>query len=377
MATAAPPLNFSAMAVEIQTLIASHMSPSDLARFSQTSNLSRAISNRPNLYENSLRRLHFPLHIPTPAASLSTFCSILFGGKCKVCGHDTDALPMSYTARIRVCGGPCSDALIKRRIITKIPPVNPQKPKQNQLLLECVKPWMPAVEKSIGRSTFYLKFDLMRAKATLEEAIRLDKFQGKGSAEFPRPREVALLQVWREKALNRARIMKTAQDVLYWQQYEYQPRREKLDKNTSKHLQWILDIRGLDLKSAEALRSPTLRRTIKSWHRDLQQLSPHAFSIIEPLVLREAFLAKAGVPPTAFEYHASDRILCPFCDLKKPFQPDGLILHIYHKHPDQFTRVRETYNVTKGFKYCDLCPRSMKKYAMDGMQKHIAAKHKS
>lgn len=119
---------------------------------------------------------------------------------------------------------------------------------------------------------------------------------------------------------------------------------------------------------------------------------PPAFYVIEPLVLREVLLTSLGLPPPAFKYRKSDRLLCPICDAKKSFLVESLVLHIHHKlalpnqysypptdllfrrHPDEFPRVRETYNVTPGFKYCGLCPQSLKTYAFDGMRKHVAAK---
>ncbi|KAJ7718312.1 hypothetical protein B0H16DRAFT_424231 [Mycena metata] len=147
--------NFNALPVELQTMIASHMSPYDLAKFSHTGRLSREIANRPNLYANALMRMKFPAHIPTPAMSLPVFCLAFFGGgNCRACGKYTDALPFSYTARLRVCGGPCKDELIKHGFIMNIP--RPKKIKQKHLLLQRVEPWMPPIETPIGRKSYLL-----------------------------------------------------------------------------------------------------------------------------------------------------------------------------------------------------------------------------
>ncbi|KAJ7078477.1 hypothetical protein C8R44DRAFT_992716 [Mycena epipterygia] len=373
-AFAAPSANFSSLAVEIQTMVASHMSPFDLVQFSQTSRRSRAISTRSSICADGLRRIGFPSHMPTPAASLAKFCLVFFGGKCTACGKHTDNLPFSYTARIRVCGGPCKDALLKLKIISEIP-ASTQQPTRKNLLLDCLAPWLPPMETPIGRRTYYFHADVVRATEDLKEAIRLDKSQGKMDGRSEEGQVALLLRTWDRKALILPGIMKTAQDVLNWQRTVYTRKREQLDKNVSAHLLCILEIRGLKMKPAELLRSPTLRETIKFWHRDLHALSLHAFSVIEPLVLREVLLTKAGLPPPAFKYRKSDRILCPICDTKKSFLVQSLVIHIHHKHPDEFPRVRETYNVTPGFKYCELCPHSLKMYAFDGMRKHIAAKH--
>ncbi|KAJ7653227.1 hypothetical protein DFH06DRAFT_528733 [Mycena polygramma] len=378
MSLVTPSATFSDLAVEIQTMIASYMSPYDLARFSQTCRLSRAISTRPNLYAEALTRMRFPPDIPTPAMSLPTFCLVFFGGgKCTACGKYTDALPLSYTTRLRVCGGPCKDDLIKRKFVAEIPVV--KKPTPQQLLLDRVKPWMPSLETPIGRGaprTYYLRSDLVRATSRLQEAIRLDKFQGRRkNGESIREREATLLKAWNKNASNLPGIMKTAQDVLQWQRKVYSYERGLLDKRTSKRLVKILQMRGLNMAPAEILRSPTLRQTIKFWHRDLQELSLYAFFTIQPIVLREAFLAKAGVPPPLFEYHKDDRILCPVCNDKKAFLVESLVTHIHHKHPEDFARVRDTYNTTPRFKYCELCPLSMKKFDGGGLKKHLLAKH--
>ncbi|KAJ7449273.1 hypothetical protein FB451DRAFT_1287971 [Mycena latifolia] len=372
---ATPPVNFSSLAAELKTMIASSMSPCDLARFSQTSRQSRAISNRPNLYVDALLRLGFPSHIPTPAASLPQLCLVIFGGgKCKVCGKHTDALPFSYTARIRTCPGPCRNALINLKIIARITP--PNQPNGKYDLLDYVEPWLPPLETPIGHRTFYLRSDLVRATTRLSEAIRLDKLQRVVGEPF-KERKVILLKEWDRRALILAGSMKTALDVLNWQRGEYVWKRESLEKNITEHLLRILKIRGLELDPVELLRSPTLRQTIRSWHRDLEQISLHAFSVIQPLVMREIVLVKAGLPPPSFQCRKNDQFLCPVCDTNKSFSPDSIILHIHHKHPAEFPYIRHKYNDNPNTNYCELCPLSMKKFEFDGMRKHIAAKHKN
>ncbi|KAJ7170978.1 hypothetical protein C8R46DRAFT_180226 [Mycena filopes] len=368
-----PATNFNSLPVELQTMIASEMSPYDLAKFSHTGRLSRAIANRPNLYADALTRMNFPAHIPTPAASLAIFCLAFFGGgNCKVCGKYTDVLPFSYTARLRVCGGSCKDELIKQGFITTLPRPKTLKPKH--ILLNRVEPWMPFIETPIGRRTYYLRSALLRATTKLQDAMRLDaRRTGPGKVG---EQETKLLKAWERNALNLPGIMKTADDVLVWQKNVYQWKRQQLNENVSKRLSVILQMRGLSMAAAEVLRSPTLRFTIKAWHRDLQELSLHAFSVIQPIVLRESVLSQLGVPPPAFQYRQSDRIICPFCDTKKALPVDSLVLHIHHKHPEEFPRVRDTYNTTPRFKYCELCPNSLKKFEMAGKRKHFEAKHK-
>ncbi|KAJ7717943.1 hypothetical protein B0H16DRAFT_1609875 [Mycena metata] len=148
--------------------------------------------------------------------------------------------------------------------------------------------------------------------------------------------------------------MKTADDVLRWQKNVYQRKRQELNENVSKRLSTILKVQDLKMDAAEVLRSPTLRATVKVWHRDLQELSLHAFFPIQPIVLREAVLSQLGVPPPLFQYRKSDRIICPFCNDKRALLLESLVLHIYHKHPEDFPR----------------------KFEMAGMRKHIEAKHK-
>ncbi|KAF7368905.1 hypothetical protein MVEN_00216400 [Mycena venus] len=197
---------------------------------------------------------------------------------------------------------------------------------------------MPFLETPIGGRQYYLRSDLVRATSRLQEATRLDKFQGRGKdGQLVRDRETAVLKVWDRNALNLPAVMKTAQDVIRWQQTVYLDERQKLNNNTSKHLRKILELRGLDQEPAELLRSPTLQKTIKFWHRDLQELSLHAFFTIQPVVLREAFSSQG-------------------------------------RHPDDFPRVRDMYNTTPRFRYCALCPQSMKKYDLAGIKKHAAVK---
>ncbi|KAJ7449269.1 hypothetical protein FB451DRAFT_1287961, partial [Mycena latifolia] len=291
-----------------------------------------------------------------------------------VCGKHTDALPFSYTARIRTCPGPCRNALINQKIIAQIVP--PTRPKLKRDLLDYVGHWLPPVETPIGHHTFYLRSDLVCAATRLKEAEAADELQRMSSKPL-KECKMALLNEWDRKALDLPGIMKTALDVLIWQRETYLRQRERLEQNVTKHLLWILKMRGLKVDPAEVLRSPILRKTIKDWHRDLERLSLHAFSIIESIVLHEAALAKSGRPPHSFEFRKSDHLLCPVCDTNQSFSLDGIILHINHKHPMEFPYIRQNYNDNLNSNYCKLCPQSMKKYEFDGMQKHIAAKHKN
>ncbi|KAJ7694780.1 hypothetical protein B0H17DRAFT_1198940 [Mycena rosella] len=191
-------------------------------------------------------------------------------------------------------------------------------------------------------------------------------------------RRAALLAEWNTKVAELPGIMQGAVDVRGWQIYTYHHTCAQLEKDASKRLQWILERRGIKLNPAELLRSPLLRETLKYWHRDLQELSLHAFSVIESRVLREALLAKAGLPPPSFEYRKSDQILCPVssCNSKRAFPFDGLVLHIHHKFTE-FLCLCHGYNPNAREKYCELCPQSMKTYRFNGMWKHLAVKHKN
>jgi hypothetical protein len=54
--------------------------------------------------------------------------------------------------------------------------------------------------------------------------------------------------------------------------------------------------------------------------------------MVEPLVVNEALLAKAGLPPPFFKYRKDNWILCPICDAKKTFSVDAVLLHIHHRY---------------------------------------------
>ncbi|KAK7052419.1 hypothetical protein R3P38DRAFT_2860222 [Favolaschia claudopus] len=59
--------------------------------------------------------------IPMPSMSVSKFCIGFFGGgPCSACGKHTDAIPLSYTVRLRVCNRVCQDALVGNKIIAEI-----------------------------------------------------------------------------------------------------------------------------------------------------------------------------------------------------------------------------------------------------------------
>ncbi|KAK7052433.1 hypothetical protein R3P38DRAFT_2860288 [Favolaschia claudopus] len=363
---------FRNFAVELQTMIASYMSPYDLAQFAQTSRLSLAISKRPKLYTDALLRMGFS--IPMPSMSVYEFCIGFFGGGlCSACGNHTDAIPLSYTLRLRVCNRVCQDALVANKIIVEI--ATRKNPTAQREELERLKTWLPRVEPLIRGHTFYLRSDILRASSQLQQAKSRDKFQADGQGCPVEDREVTLRKSWEEKALELPEKMKVARDVLRWQEMVYLEERDTLKRNVSKHLSRILKMRELDCTTAEILRSPTLQRAIKLWNRDLLEITLPAFAAIQPVVLREAFLAQAGVPPPLFEYRKSDKILCPVCSSGNPFLVDNLVTHIFHKHPDDFPRLRDTYNTTPKLKYCELCPPSMRKYNMQGMRDHVAARH--
>ncbi|KAJ6551680.1 hypothetical protein B0H19DRAFT_1073334 [Mycena capillaripes] len=236
-------------------------------------------------------------------------------------------IPTPATSLPKFCLTFFGATIAPRKFIVEIPVV--KKPTPQQFLLGRFKPWMAAIETLIGGRMYYLKSDLVRATSRHQEAIRLDRFQGTDdNGECIREREMPLLKAWDQNDVNRW----TAQEVLRWQKTLYTQARQMLDKNTSKHFS--------------------------------------AFFMIQPIVLREAFLVQVGLPPPSFQY----RILCPLCNDKKTFLVDNLVIHINHKHPDDFLRVRDTYNTTPGFKYCELCPQSMKIFEMAGMRKHMATK---
>ncbi|KAF7368904.1 hypothetical protein MVEN_00216300 [Mycena venus] len=164
-------------------LVAEHdrtIAPLDLVQFSHLNRECRDIVTSANLFQRSVAKLGGPILNPTfltPNAITFLFTE----SECWACGKRTNAYPLSFSLRIRVCNDLCKVDLYRKSTacgdkFATIPSRTDRK--SEDIHLEHIEPWAPFLETSSKGMRVYSRRQLSSARTRLTSALEADQAEG-------------------------------------------------------------------------------------------------------------------------------------------------------------------------------------------------------